>query len=113
MRVFLLSALLLSAVTALACLNETRTSARGKMTIADDYAFIPYGHINEDKSLYEEALHKFDSLWRANHDVNDYSDYGVNLVYLGRYEEAKHVFIEIEKLQPGRYATAAKSRYRL
>jgi tetratricopeptide (TPR) repeat protein len=48
-----------------------------------------------------------DSLYLAQHRVEYYSDYGVVLVYLGRYEEAKAVFLAIEARQPGRYATAA------
>lgn len=39
--------------------------------------------------------------------LSDYSDYGVVLVYLGRYEQARAVFTAIEARQPGLYATAA------
>jgi tetratricopeptide (TPR) repeat protein len=91
-----------------ACLNEYRISAGGKVTVADEYAYLPSGHIGpESFAFYEDALKELDSLWHATHNVDHYSDYGVYLVYLGRYEEAKNVFIEIEKLHPGKYATAA------
>lgn len=36
-----------------------------------------------------------------------YSDYGVQLIYLGEYEKAKQVYREIERLAPNRYQTAS------
>ncbi|MDJ1500199.1 hypothetical protein [Xanthocytophaga agilis] len=56
---------------------------------------------------FKEDLVKLDSLWKNTHDIKAYSDYGVILMYLGRYKEAKNVFSTIEKIQPNLYATAA------
>jgi tetratricopeptide (TPR) repeat protein len=52
-------------------------------------------------------LMEMDALWKSKRDLDAYSDYGVLLAYLGRYDEAKAVYEEIEKITPGRYSTAA------
>ncbi len=72
----------------------------------DNESLVPYGHKYKDDVKYEEDLKELDSLWKTDKKLEDYSDYGVLLVYLGRYEEAEKVFLEIEKINPGLYATA-------
>jgi tetratricopeptide (TPR) repeat protein len=97
----------LLSLQAKACLNETRVLLNGKHTVSDeDYVPYPNDYGEYSEQMIDE-LKEMDSLWRTNHDLNARSDYGVLLVYAGRYEEAKAVFEEMEKLAPGRYTTAA------
>jgi tetratricopeptide (TPR) repeat protein len=105
----LLLALLLT-VDARACLNGYRTTLGGG---AIDIEFGTWRGRPQGRDLAAEApanrqwLRAQDSLWRAHHRLEDYSDYGVALVYLGRYREAQAVFEAIEAQRPGLYATAA------
>lgn len=95
-------------ISAYCCINETTVTLDGKKVESEGMYHVPLGHrFEEDKVYYEQKLHELDSLWRRNKSLDDYSDYGVHLVYLGRYKEAKDVFSNIELRQPGRYTTAA------
>lgn len=97
-----------SFLQAFPCLNENRVLLSGKKHFFDSESLVPHGHdFKSNIKYYESELKELDSLWRTDNKVEDYSDYGVLLIYLGRYEEAKKVFTEIEKLKPGLYATAA------
>jgi tetratricopeptide (TPR) repeat protein len=110
-RYFLLLFILLSSsIKTFACLQETSTLFNGKLLTPDrrPMGFVPSGpYFWADSTNFQKALYELDSLWRTNKNIDNYSDYGVVLVYLGKYEEALKVFTEIEKLKPGRYATAA------
>lgn len=106
----LILAFIFSFLAAWCCINESRVLLSGETVDFHSTGRVPHGHdFEENKEEYEEDLKELDSLWRVNGKLDDYSDYGVRLVYLGRYNEAKAVFGHIEKLQPGRYATAANS----
>jgi tetratricopeptide (TPR) repeat protein len=107
-RLFITTFFVITFVSAFACLNENRVLLSGKTSVFDSESLVPYGHnYKDDIEYYEKELKELDSLWKTDKKIEDYSDYGVLLVYLGRYEEAKKVFIEIEKISPGLYATAA------
>jgi tetratricopeptide (TPR) repeat protein len=100
--------LLLNLNESLACLNENRVLLNGEKRIFDTESLVPYGRNHkENTEYYQEELRELDSLWKKNKKLEDYSDYGVLLVYLGRYDEAKKVFNHIEKINPGLYSTAA------
>lgn len=90
-----------------ACLNENRVLLNGKINMTDGPSLVPYGRYIDDMSELQDELNESDSLWKANKRIEDYSDYGVVLVYMKRFEEAKRIFIEIERTHPGLYATAA------
>ncbi len=93
-----------------ACLNETSVTADGDEVFSDAGlpTLVPKGtNFAASKANYEKQLTRYYDYWIEHNSISSYSDYGVNLVYLGRYEEAKKVFQEIEKLSPGLYATAA------
>ncbi len=98
-------------VTSLACLNETHVLLNGKQIHGDRFTADEMTPTGKDfaklRDEYTIELKKLDSLWKATKNIEYYSDYGVVLVYLGRYAEAKDIFQEIEKTAPGRYATAA------
>jgi tetratricopeptide (TPR) repeat protein len=101
-------AVVLSVNSIFACFNETRVTMDGNFIVSDIESPVPYGrnYAYEKKDL-ERRLKKLDSTWKADGILDDYSDYGVTLAYLSRYQEALKVFQEIEAKDPGRYATAA------
>jgi tetratricopeptide (TPR) repeat protein len=108
-KIALLLVLLLYPVFTFACLNVSATNARGDITGfgGSIYEFAYKNLTPDDIAYHESELKKRYSLWEEKRNFDDYSDYGVTLVRLGRYEEAKKVFQEIERLSPGRYSTAS------
>jgi tetratricopeptide (TPR) repeat protein len=91
-----------------ACFNEMRVLLNGKQIETSGVEEIPFGRdFAAEAVYYKKQLKAMDSLWKTNHDIDAYSDYGIILIYLGRHKEAKIVFEEIEKINPGRYSTAA------
>ncbi|CAN5322286.1 hypothetical protein BH09BAC1_BH09BAC1_12280 [soil metagenome] len=105
----LIIASLFAYLQARACLNELSVTATGKEVITDDLRYIvPKGvdHVAA-KAKYEDKLLEHKIVWEKTQSIDSYSDYGLYLILLGRYEEAKVVFKEIEVIVPDRYATAA------
>ena len=99
---------LLYQVSTFACLNESRILLNGEFIISDEESLVPYGHFYyKNRKEYEKELIKVYDSWKKEKNIEDYSDYGVILVYLGDYKKALKVFQEIETLKPGLYATAA------
>src|SRR6478609_5380234 len=93
-----------------ACLNETRMKLNGQTYHPHRHGRAPYGKdltSEHYKKEYTERSEKYYAAWQKDHNLNDYSDYGAMLVYLGEYEKAKNIFIEIEGIEPNRYSTAA------
>jgi hypothetical protein len=86
--------------------NETHLKD-GTIIIEDKPGYyIPYGHtLLTDK--FPAALKRMDSLWKVTNDIDYYSDYGLIFILEGKYEEAKNIYLEIEKIKPGRYETAS------
>jgi len=92
-----------------ACINEKRALLSGQLAErwTNDEIPIPRAFDSDAKQLFNERLRELDSLWKANKNIDDLSDYGVYLIYLSRYKEAKELYHQIERSHPGRYATAA------
>lgn len=108
MKKLLLILFILSLQSSFACLNETRILLNGKITISDEESPVPYGrNYLESKDEIELKLKEVYKDWIDNKNLDDYSDYGVLLVYLGRYQEALKVYESIEMIMPGLYTTAA------
>jgi len=80
-------------------LDGTITYSMGKDFNHEDYWKRDFGSVAD--------LQELDSLWKTNQSIEDYNDYGVQLVYLKRYKEALAVFQHIEQLKPGLYNTMA------
>lgn len=92
----------------LGCINETRVLLNGKTKVFDEIIFLPIGVDYERfRDKYEVKLKELYKSWKDRNRIEDYSDYGAVLVYLGRYKEALKVFKEIESISPGRYETAS------
>lgn len=105
---FLLLFLSLSTLRTFACINESRVLLDGRITVSDDFEMTPEGkNLKENRDYYESKSKTLYQTWLSKQNIEDYSDYGVTLLYLGEYKKALSVFQEIEKLSPGLYATAA------
>jgi len=90
-----------------ACINNVTELEDGTVITNDNiYYDVPYGHVFL-KDKFPSALKRMDNLWKATNNIEYYSDYGLILILQGKYEEAKKVYIDIEKLKPGRYETAS------
>lgn len=102
---------LLLTLEARACLNEYQTSLAGSQIEVEGVEQGPglprWRDLRHEAPFNQQRLRELARRWQKNHRLEDYSDYGVTLVYLGRYQEARRVFEAIERQQPGRYATAA------
>ena len=66
---------------------------------------IPRGHafIHQD----DKVLQRLDSMWKATKKIAYLQDYAMVLVVNGRYEDAKNAYLQLEKVKPNQYATAA------
>ncbi|MFD2720925.1 hypothetical protein ACFST9_19550 [Hymenobacter monticola] len=96
-----------------ACLNDhAATKLDGTWQSSDDESMV-MGPVPVGRNLAAEALanrrrlQQFDSLWRTRHRLADYAGYGLTLVYLGRYAEARKVFEQLDTWRPNQYETAA------
>jgi tetratricopeptide (TPR) repeat protein len=108
---FLLFIILSPSIKTIACLQESSALINGKLLTSTSFrnrGFVPEGpYFWADSNNFLKALYQLDTLWKTKKNIDNYSDYGVVLVYLGKYEEALRVFTEIEKLKPGTYANAS------
>lgn len=80
----------------------------GSVADAKGLVFVPVGNeLLKNKPFYEQMLKDQKLEINSSSEISKINDYGVTLVYLGRYQEAKKVFRNIEKKAPGYYSTAA------
>jgi tetratricopeptide (TPR) repeat protein len=106
MRKILTIVLILSFSNAIACLNEYRTKLTGEVFESELGGGAPYAD-ELDASELQKELARLDSLFKIDKSHETLSDYGVILIYLGRYNEAIDLYRRIEREKPGLYATAA------
>ncbi|MCF8428098.1 MAG: tetratricopeptide repeat protein [Bacteroidia bacterium] len=93
--------------TSLACLNgESRFLKDGTYLYVDAKGNVPYGHYFFT-GKFEEGIHTLDSLYKHTKDIEYLSDKGILLILLKRYQEARKLYLEIEKKHPNRYSTAS------
>jgi len=90
------------------CLNgETYVLKDGSLLYEDfKESIVPHGHmfwIDE----FDITLHNLDSLWKKTKDVDYLSDYALILALKKQYEASAKIYLQIEKMSPGRYATAS------
>ncbi|NOS93248.1 MAG: tetratricopeptide repeat protein [Cyclobacteriaceae bacterium] len=90
------------------CINEYRALLSGELIFTDGGNVAPIGRFNANDTHYLlEKLHVADSIYRLTGKLEDYSDVGSMLIYVGQYSKAKQIFLEIEQKTPGLYQTAA------
>lgn len=107
MKKFLLLALLTSAaLCSVACINEYNTLLNGEIIYTDPaHGRFWEGQVDTIK-LIDKAEYYLSS-YQNTGDLKRYSDYAVQLIYLGEYQKAKKVYEEIELLSPNLYTTAS------
>lgn len=91
---------------AIACLNEYRTLLNGQVVYSDAMGGLSHYERLDSMALFEE-LSELDSLYKIDKSHETLSDYGVILIYLGRLNEAIHLYRKIEREHPNLYATAS------
>ncbi len=106
-RVTCLAVVLLFSFThSFACIQGMRALNDGTVISVEKESFIiPRGYTLIHQN--EKVVHRLDSLWNATKKLDYLYDYGMVLVVNGRYEDAKNVYLEIEKIKPGQYITAS------
>lgn len=70
---------------------------------------VPFGQSfsEEEKKRFKNAVGKMDSLYQKTKNIDYLSDKGLLLMYLGQYEQAEKIYLNIEKIAPNRYSTAS------
>ncbi|WP_343533941.1 tetratricopeptide repeat protein [Pedobacter sp.] len=90
-----------------ACINgDYLELADASFLYEDPIRNVPYGHEINRKELTATLL-RMDSLYKRTNDIAYLSDKGLVLIFLGRYQEAINIYLEIELSRPDRYITAA------
>jgi hypothetical protein len=98
--------LFLCSLPAYCCLNPYRSLLNGEITAAESSFSAPYAFYS-DKNELKKALREAYNIYKQTGKTEDYSDYGVMLVFDGQLDKAKAIFRQIEASAPGLYATAA------
>jgi tetratricopeptide (TPR) repeat protein len=91
-----------------ACLNgESMVLKDGTFLFEDREGNVPYGHIFNGDEGFKDGIKQLDSLYKTTKDLDYLSDKGLLLILLKRFNETIKLYLEIEKLEPNRYSTAA------
>ncbi len=93
---------------AYSCGNAYWHLLNGKLHMEGDIisSVVPLGNDLQDyevKTLFRQTIKRY----QTQKTLENYSDYGSVLMYQGKYQEAKHVFWNIEAAKPNLYNTAA------
>ena len=93
----------------IACLNgDSKILKNGSFLYEDSKVKIPYGHsFFFFSDNYKSTFREIDSLYKATKDIDYLSDRGLLLILLKEYDKAIKLYLEIEKMKPGRYSTAS------
>ena len=97
------------AFNVIACLNGDSKILKNGIYLYEDYkGKIPYGHsFHIDNDNFKSAFREIDSLYKSTKDLDYLSDKGLLLILLKEYGKAINIYLEIEKMKPGRYSTAS------
>lgn len=111
MKKIILSTFLILFQAYSACLNYSvvGTSINGKrIETEEDFHFNRALTINviDIKSIKDNAKNDL-KFYKENGDINSYLNYATSLIYLGKYDEAKKILLEIENKQPNIYETSS------
>lgn len=111
-RIFILT-FIISTVSlhASACFNgEILSLSNGQVISVDEQGtIIPRGHNYNylRPARLKEEFKEFTRLWQTTRNLDYLSDCGLMLVIFGKYTAAKELYLLIERMQAGRYSTAA------
>lgn len=92
-----------------ACLNAYHTLKIGLPVFDKDVKGDPdqiWTAVLDTHQLQEYA-DRFLTSYQRSDSIEYYSDYAATLIYLGHYEQAKEIYLEIETLAPNLYSTAS------
>tara|TARA_B110000971_G_C19961748_1_gene478314 strand:+ start:122 stop:1039 length:918 start_codon:yes stop_codon:yes gene_type:complete len=106
MKHILVVMLLATSALSNACVNEYNTLLNGEIIFTDPAQGRFWGEEVDPAKLTEIANWHLSS-YKASGDLQQYSDYAAQLIYLGEYQKAKKIYEEIEILKPNLYTTAS------
>lgn len=102
--------ILLGVEYSFACINGETKELKNGLTLYEEVTKeIPRG----DKIVYLDSVElealafEMDSLYQLKKDVAYLSDLGVAYIFMGQYERARQLYLDIEKMEAGRYSTAS------
>lgn len=93
--------ILLSSVEVFACLNEYNVNARGQ--IYEMYEGLPIFYRSFDLAYSKEIVSRTDLTDGDNIDFKEFSDVGIHLARLGKYEQALDIFIWLNEKHKDEY----------
>lgn len=106
-KIFLIGFLFLIPIFSFGCLNGASKVLKNGIHIYEDAeGVIPSGHYFYEQN-FPALIKQLDSLYLKTNDLDYLSDKGYILVLQKKYSEALNLYLEIEKMQPNRYATAS------
>jgi tetratricopeptide (TPR) repeat protein len=106
MKHILVVMLLATSAFSNACVNEYNTLLNGEIIFTDPAQGRFWGE-EVDRAKLTEIANWHLSSYKASGDLQQYSDYAAQLIYLGKYQKAKKIYEEIEILKPNLYTTAS------
>lgn len=105
-RAFLIITLLLSIESSFACINEYRTLLTGEVIYTEPSSGKVWNREIDTLELTVKSK-KLLAAYKRSDSIEYYSDYAAALTYLGKYQKAKKIYIEIEQHTPNLYTTAS------
>jgi tetratricopeptide (TPR) repeat protein len=106
MKVLLILLLTSISTISIACVNEYNTLLNGEIIFTDPaHGRFWEGDVDTTKLIEKAEYHL--SSYQATGDLEQYSDYAAQLIYLGDYQKAKNIYEEIEVIKPNLYSTAS------
>ncbi|RYY88169.1 MAG: tetratricopeptide repeat protein [Chitinophagaceae bacterium] len=108
-KLWLPFAFLACSLAAGACINgETRELKDGTLLFADrgEETRVPHGHEFVDIN-FGRTMASLEAGWRRTGNAEYRSDMGVLLILQKKYNEARDLYLELERKKPGRYSTAS------
>lgn len=88
------------------CINVHRTLLSGE-TYNEDPSYLLPDPKNIDSADLKSKMLTLLKNYKETGNIENYSDYAASLVYLGKFNEAKAIYQQIEIASPNRYTTAS------
>jgi tetratricopeptide (TPR) repeat protein len=87
------------------CINVYRTKLSGEVYYGEPYWYF-LGHKSDSLELEEMAQSILEDYQESN-SLEDLSDYAATLIYQGKYQKAKFIYLQIERDSANLYTTAS------
>lgn len=102
----LFTILMLQVSNVFSCVNEHQTVLSGDVIADTPHSGIVQPIVKDSSELIQKAA-KYLKQYKFYGKLSYYSDYGAQLIYLGKYEEAKEVYFKINSIQSNTYAACS------